>query len=190
MKLLALGRINSARPVKYRLAGEVAKFTEKAIITLRILSSVGDRDPLRATLALTSSTEGRVWHRPALSRAVWFDSWCSCGYRQSFHCCRCWWCCHSHSPTFTWLAVFLVDRAEENRFPFHSVYIHADNVWWGPYSYLVVIIPTTQPLFLFPLMTTTYEGSFLKILVSVPSEKSFVWPILIHINIPTSDHFI
>ena len=54
MKLFALGRIDSAVGYKFRLAGKVAKFTEMAIITLRILSSVGDRDALRATLALTS----------------------------------------------------------------------------------------------------------------------------------------
>ena len=42
MKLFALGRIDSAVGRKLWLAGEVAKFTEMAIITLRILSSVGD----------------------------------------------------------------------------------------------------------------------------------------------------
>ena len=42
MKLFALGRIVSAGSVYIGLAGEVAKFTEMAIITLRILSSVGD----------------------------------------------------------------------------------------------------------------------------------------------------
>ena len=42
MKLFALGRIVSAGSVYIDLAGEVAKFTEMAIITLRILSSVGD----------------------------------------------------------------------------------------------------------------------------------------------------
>ena len=42
MKLFALGRIVSAGSVYIGLAGKVAKFTEMAIITLRILSSVGD----------------------------------------------------------------------------------------------------------------------------------------------------
>ena len=42
MKLFALGPIVSAGSVYIGLAGEVAKFTEMAIITLRILSSVGD----------------------------------------------------------------------------------------------------------------------------------------------------
>ena len=50
MKLFALGRIVSAGSVYIGFAGEVAKFTEMAIITLRILSSVGDRDALRAPL--------------------------------------------------------------------------------------------------------------------------------------------
>ena len=50
MKLFALGRIVSAGSVYIGLAGKVAKFTEMAIITLRILSSVGSRDALRATL--------------------------------------------------------------------------------------------------------------------------------------------
>ena len=50
MKLFALGRIVSAGSVYIGLAGEVAKFTEMAIITRRILSSVGSRDALRATL--------------------------------------------------------------------------------------------------------------------------------------------
>ena len=42
MKLFALGRIDSAVVRKLWLVGKVAKFTEMAIITLRILSSVGD----------------------------------------------------------------------------------------------------------------------------------------------------
>ena len=69
------------------------------------------RTPRGADVRFASSTEGRVWHRPALSRAVWFDSWCSCGYRQSFHCGRCWWCCHCHflwsilDSLFSWLTV-------------------------------------------------------------------------------------
>ena len=42
MKLFALGRTDSANSCKLWLAGKVAKFTEKAIIPLRILSSVGD----------------------------------------------------------------------------------------------------------------------------------------------------
>ena len=42
MKLFALGRTDLAVARKLRLAGEVDKFTEMAIITLRILSSVGD----------------------------------------------------------------------------------------------------------------------------------------------------
>ena len=42
MKLFALGRTDLAAARKFRLVGEVAKFTEKAIILLRILSSVGD----------------------------------------------------------------------------------------------------------------------------------------------------
>ena len=37
---------------------------------------------------------------------------------------------------------------------------------------------------------TRHEGSFLKILVSVSPEKSFLWLFLIHINFPTSDYFI
>ena len=41
MKLFALGRIDLAVARKFRLAGKVAKFTEMASITLRILSSVG-----------------------------------------------------------------------------------------------------------------------------------------------------
>ena len=49
MKLFALGRIVSAGSVYIDLAGEVAKFTEM-IIMLRILSYVGSRDALRATL--------------------------------------------------------------------------------------------------------------------------------------------
>ena len=50
MKLFALGRIDLAAARKFRLVGKAEKFTEKAIIMLRILSSVGDRDPLRAPL--------------------------------------------------------------------------------------------------------------------------------------------
>ena len=42
MKLFALGRIDSAVVRKLWLAGKVAKFTEKVVILLRILSSVGD----------------------------------------------------------------------------------------------------------------------------------------------------
>ena len=41
MKLFALGRIDSALVYKLRLAGRAEKFTEEAIIMLRILSSVG-----------------------------------------------------------------------------------------------------------------------------------------------------
>ena len=48
MKLFALGRTDLAVERNIGLAGKVAKFTEMAIITLRILSSVGDRDALRA----------------------------------------------------------------------------------------------------------------------------------------------
>ena len=60
MKLFALGRTDLAAACKFRLVGKAEKFTEKTIIMLRILSSVGDRDPLRATWALTSSTGGVV----------------------------------------------------------------------------------------------------------------------------------
>ena len=42
MKLFALGRTDLAVARKLWLAGKVDKFTEMAIITLRILSSVGD----------------------------------------------------------------------------------------------------------------------------------------------------
>ena len=42
MKLFALGRIDLANSCKLGLAGKVAKFTEKLVITLRILCSVGD----------------------------------------------------------------------------------------------------------------------------------------------------
>ena len=42
MKLFALGRIDSAVARKLRLAGKAEKFTEKVVIPLRILSSVGD----------------------------------------------------------------------------------------------------------------------------------------------------
>ena len=41
MKLFALGRTVLANSCNIGLAGKVAKFTEKAIIVLRILSSVG-----------------------------------------------------------------------------------------------------------------------------------------------------
>ena len=69
MKLFALGRTDLAAARKFRLVGKAEKFTEKAIIMLRILSYVGDRDPLRATSALTSSTGGVVaGHRGCLHR--------------------------------------------------------------------------------------------------------------------------
>ena len=71
MKLFALGRIVSAGSVYIDLAGEVAKFTEMAIITLRILSSVGSRDALRATLGASVQDSVREFgHRPALGRAL------------------------------------------------------------------------------------------------------------------------
>ena len=60
MKLFALGRTDLANSCKLCFAGKAEKFTEKVVIPLRILSSVGDRDPLRATWALTSSTGGVV----------------------------------------------------------------------------------------------------------------------------------
>ena len=69
MKLFALGCIDLAVSRKFRLVGKAEKFTGKAIIMLRILSSVGDRDPLRATSALTSSTGGVVaGHRCSYSK--------------------------------------------------------------------------------------------------------------------------
>ena len=50
MKLFALGRTDLAAARKFRLVGKVANFTEKVVILLRILSSVGDGvTPLRAT---------------------------------------------------------------------------------------------------------------------------------------------
>ena len=42
MKLFALGRTDLANSCKLWLAGKVAKFTEKVVIPLRILSSVGE----------------------------------------------------------------------------------------------------------------------------------------------------
>ena len=61
MKLFALGRIDLAAARKLRLVGKVDKFTEMAIIMLRILSSVGDRvTPSGPPSALTSSTGGVV----------------------------------------------------------------------------------------------------------------------------------
>ena len=68
MKLFALGRIVSAGSVYIGLAGEVAKFTEMAIITLRILSSVGSRDALRATLGAS------VQYRWCRCWTPWFDT--------------------------------------------------------------------------------------------------------------------
>ena len=68
MKLFALGRIVSAGSVYIGLAGKVAKFTEMAIITLRILSSVGSRDALRATLGASVQCCGRNCWTPACSQ--------------------------------------------------------------------------------------------------------------------------
>ena len=74
MKLFALGRTDLAAARKFRLVGKAEKFTEKAIIMLRILSSVGvGVTPSGPPSALTSSAVGEiVRHRPALSRAFCF----------------------------------------------------------------------------------------------------------------------
>jgi len=42
MKLFALGRTDLAAARKFRLVGKAENFTEKVVILLRILSSVGD----------------------------------------------------------------------------------------------------------------------------------------------------
>ena len=70
MKLFALGRTDLAVARKFRLAGKVAKFTEMVVITLRILSSVGDGvTPSGPPSALTSSTGGVVaGHRCSYSK--------------------------------------------------------------------------------------------------------------------------
>ena len=61
MKLFALGRTDLAAARKFRLVGKVANFTEKVVILLRILSSVGDGvTPSGPPSALTSSTGGVV----------------------------------------------------------------------------------------------------------------------------------
>ena len=68
MKLFALGRTDLANSCKLWLAGKAEKFTEKVVILLRILSSVGDRvTPSGPPSALTSSTGGVVaGHRGCL----------------------------------------------------------------------------------------------------------------------------
>ena len=119
MKLFALGRTDLAAARKFRLVGKAENFTEKVVILLRILSSVGDGvTPSGPPSALTSSVVAKLDTWPALSRAFCFV----------FFCCQCWWCCHSHFSTHTWLALLLVNRAKNNLFPFLSIYIHADNV--------------------------------------------------------------
>ena len=72
MKLFALGRIVSAGSVYIGFAGEVAKFTEMAIITLRILSSVGDRDALRATLGAYVQCCVRIWTPACSQQSIFF----------------------------------------------------------------------------------------------------------------------
>ena len=61
MKLFALGRTDLAAARKFRLVGKAENFTEKVVILLRILSSVGDGvTPSGPPSALTSSTGGVV----------------------------------------------------------------------------------------------------------------------------------
>ena len=61
MKLFALGRTDLAAARKFRLVGKAEKFTEKVVIMLRILSSVGvGVTPSGPPSALTSSTGGVV----------------------------------------------------------------------------------------------------------------------------------
>ena len=61
MKLFALGRTDLAGEHNIGLAGKVAKFTEMAIITLRIFEFCRSRvTPSGPPSALASSTEGRV----------------------------------------------------------------------------------------------------------------------------------
>jgi hypothetical protein len=61
MKLFALGRTDLAAGRKFRLVGKVANFTEKVVILLRILSSVGDGvTPSGPPSALTSSVVAKL----------------------------------------------------------------------------------------------------------------------------------
>ena len=64
MKLFALGRTDLAAARKFRLVGKAENFTEKVVILLRILSSVGDGvTPSGPPSALTSRRRCPFWPR-------------------------------------------------------------------------------------------------------------------------------